>query len=91
MNSIVVLWRPRRRTTSFIRAAAATHWNAFGGIVAREIDEWEGRRVACRSVRIGKVAAKIPFNREAIAAFCRSHHVRRLAFFGSVLRDDFTP
>ena len=37
------------------------------------------------------MAAKIPINREAIAAFCRSHHVRRLAFFGSVLRDDFTP
>jgi len=37
------------------------------------------------------VAAKIPFDREVIAAFCRSHHVRRLAFFGSVLRDDFTP
>ena len=26
-----------------------------------------------------------------LAAFCRRHHIRRLAFFGSVLRDDFTP
>jgi predicted nucleotidyltransferase len=26
---------------------------------------------------------------EAIAAFCRRHHIRRLALFGSVLRDDF--
>ncbi len=26
-----------------------------------------------------------------MAAFCRRHHVSRLAFFGSVLRDDFTP
>ncbi len=26
-----------------------------------------------------------------IADFCRRHHIRRLAFFGSVLRDDFTP
>ena len=26
-----------------------------------------------------------------IEAFCRRHHIRKLAFFGSVLRDDFTP
>jgi len=28
---------------------------------------------------------------EEIAAFCRRNHIRRLALFGSVLRDDFTP
>ena len=28
---------------------------------------------------------------EAIAEFCRRHGIRRLAFFGSVIRDDFTP
>lgn len=28
---------------------------------------------------------------DALAAFCRRHHIRRLAFFGSVLRDDFGP
>jgi hypothetical protein len=26
---------------------------------------------------------------QELAAFCRRHHIRRLAFFGSVLRDDF--
>ena len=26
-----------------------------------------------------------------IANFCQQHHIRKLAFFGSVLRDDFTP
>ena len=26
-----------------------------------------------------------------LAVFCRRHHIRRLAFFGSVLREDFTP
>ncbi len=26
-----------------------------------------------------------------MAAFCQRHHIRRLAFFGSVLRDDFRP
>ena len=31
----------------------------------------------------------IPYGQ--IADFCRRHHIRRLAFFGSVLRDDFGP
>ena len=26
-----------------------------------------------------------------MAAFCRKHHIKRLAFFGSVLREDFRP
>jgi hypothetical protein len=26
-----------------------------------------------------------------LAAFCRKNHIRRLAFFGSVLRGDFRP
>ena len=29
--------------------------------------------------------------REEIAAFCRQHHIRRLAVFGSALRNDFSP
>ena len=29
--------------------------------------------------------------REAIAEFCRRNGIRRLAIFGSALRDDFTP
>ncbi len=28
---------------------------------------------------------------EQIEAYCRSHRIRRLALFGSVLRDDFRP
>ena len=28
---------------------------------------------------------------DEIDAFCRRHHIRRLALFGSVLRDDFGP
>ena len=31
----------------------------------------------------------IDVNREQIADFCRRHHIRKLAFFGSVLREDF--
>ena len=34
---------------------------------------------------------RIPIDRKKIADFCRKHHIRRLAFFGSVLRDDFRP
>jgi len=30
-------------------------------------------------------------SRDVIAAFCRQHHIRKLALFGSVLRDDFRP
>lgn len=35
--------------------------------------------------------AKITLDREKIAAFCRQHHVQRLALFGSALREDFGP
>lgn len=37
------------------------------------------------------MAAKIAIDSGRIADFCRRHHVRRLALFGSVLRDDFGP
>lgn len=33
--------------------------------------------------------ARISIPTERIADFCRKHHIRKLAFFGSVLRDDF--
>jgi len=33
----------------------------------------------------------VEINREQVGAFCRKHHIRRLAVFGSVLRDDFGP
>ncbi len=33
--------------------------------------------------------ARIDVSEEAIRDFCRRRHVRRLAFFGSVLREDF--
>ena len=33
----------------------------------------------------------IEIPRQKIAEFCRRHHIRRLALFGSVVRSDFTP
>lgn len=35
--------------------------------------------------------AKIEIPKAEIEAFSRRHHIRKLALFGSVLRDDFTP
>ncbi|MBN1508470.1 MAG: nucleotidyltransferase family protein [Sedimentisphaerales bacterium] len=35
--------------------------------------------------------ARIDIPKERIAESCRRSHIRRLALFGSVLRDDFTP
>ena len=33
----------------------------------------------------------IAIDQDAVADFCRRHHITELALFGSVLRDDFTP
>lgn len=35
--------------------------------------------------------ARIRIDQKAVADFCKRHHIRRLALFGSVIRDDFTP
>jgi predicted nucleotidyltransferase len=35
--------------------------------------------------------AYIRLDREKISDFCRKHHIRKLALFGSVLRADFKP
>ena len=34
---------------------------------------------------------RIIIDREKISDFCRTHHIRKLALFGSVLREDFNP
>jgi predicted nucleotidyltransferase len=36
------------------------------------------------------MTARITIANDRIADFCRRHHIRRMALFGSVLRDDFT-
>ena len=35
--------------------------------------------------------SRIDIPQDKIVEFCRRHHIRRLALFGSVLRDDFGP
>ncbi len=37
------------------------------------------------------MAARVGIDPNRIAAFCERHHIRKLAQFGSVLRDDFRP
>jgi uncharacterized protein len=37
------------------------------------------------------LTANLPISQDDVAAFCRKHHIRRFAFFGSVVRDDFGP
>ncbi|HEV8605925.1 MAG TPA: nucleotidyltransferase family protein [Tepidisphaeraceae bacterium] len=37
------------------------------------------------------MGARIPIDQEKLAEFCRKHHIRKLWFFGSVLREDFRP
>ena len=34
---------------------------------------------------------RIAIDHERLAGFCRRNHIRRLALFGSVLREDFRP
>ena len=36
-------------------------------------------------------ADRLPLSGAQIRAFCHGHHIRSLALFGSVLRDDFGP
>jgi uncharacterized protein len=37
------------------------------------------------------MSPRLTIDRERISEFCRGHHIRRLALFGSVLRADFNP
>ncbi len=43
------------------------------------------------SARGAAVDQRITVDRGALAALCARYHIRRLALFGSVLRDDFSP
>jgi predicted nucleotidyltransferase len=38
-----------------------------------------------------KKSTRITLPTDTVAEFCRCHHIRKLALFGSVLRDDFKP
>ena len=38
-----------------------------------------------------KMSVHIEIDKQRLADFCKKNHIHRLAFFGSVLRSDFTP
>jgi uncharacterized protein len=38
-----------------------------------------------------EMSPQISIDLDAVSAFCRRHRIKRLALFGSVLRDDFSP
>src|SRR6266550_8857495 len=38
-----------------------------------------------------RMSPHISIDRDVVSAFCRRHHITRLALFGSVLTDDFGP
>lgn len=38
---------------------------------------------------MSKIKIKVP--RQKVSEFCQRYHIRKLAFFGSVLREDFNP
>ncbi|HEV2122033.1 MAG TPA: nucleotidyltransferase family protein [Chloroflexota bacterium] len=40
---------------------------------------------------LAHLASHLDVDQAALSQFCRRHHIRRLALFGSVLRDDFGP
>ena len=39
----------------------------------------------------GAMSPHISIDHDAVSAFCRRHHIKRLALFGSILRADFGP
>jgi len=45
--------------------------------------------LVCYNNAMTKIKIRVP--RKKLADFCRRNHIRKLAFFGSVLRDDFGP
>lgn len=47
--------------------------------------------VKVKAAEARSIRARIKRSRAEIGAFCRRHHISRLALFGSVLREDFHP
>ncbi len=66
----------RKRVPSLIDALSAA------------LNDAEAAGPASRPLRVG---SRIEAPKEKIAELCRKHRIRRLAFFGSVLRQDFSP
>jgi predicted nucleotidyltransferase len=51
--------------------------------------EGRAREMPVATVKGRVLEQRLGVSREDVTELCRKHHIRRLAFFGSVLRDDF--
>ncbi len=65
-------------------------WESGDGRPIIEIARREGVVIEAEPSGPG-ASARISLPQDEIQAFCRRHQIRRLALFGSVLRDDFRP
>ena len=64
---------------------------AIGCASSGASSSWCGLEQYRAVVAWNEMSPKIAIDRRRLADFCRRHHIRRLALFGSVLRDDFGP
>jgi len=66
---------------------------AIGGRARWRLSEMDRR--ACRAERsvlaFLRMSLRIQVDEDVLAELCRRRGIRRLSFFGSVLRDDFSP
>ena len=51
----------------------------------------ESRCLSNKIVEIEKKVTNITIPSKTIAQFCQRYHIQKSSFFGSVLRDDFSP
>gem|GEM_PF-163488 len=84
--------RVAARCSPFLDLTVRTYYNSYivwpgasPGLLRRPPHD-----VAARHIKVGK-KANIQLPADKIAEFCKRNHIRRLALFGSALRDDFTP
>jgi predicted nucleotidyltransferase len=73
---------------------AVNNHGGFGRWAFVEVtDPWDAESAIRSTLEAMKTGprARIDIPRDRIAEFCQRHSIRRLALFGSALRDDFTP
>ena len=71
-----------RELDNLIEKITQAHTSSEEKMNNQRIEKMKGRLVKHSKIQIPK---------KEIAEFCRRHHIRRLALFGSVLRNDFSP
>ena len=74
---------------------AVRHFDLQHGLIDEHrrhyLNAWRARIGRLRSLPMSTAELPIQFDPARIAQFCRQRGIRRLAFFGSVLRVDFDP